>query len=104
MCYISEAYPTGPFSSRSDRRSLCGTRGSLQGTDAPLSGQERPRITQGAILSKVMTSVTRIHDLGLLVLGLILVVGVIQLGARERRPAHVAARAWHRTAVRDAGP
>ena len=41
--------------------------------DAPLSGQERPRITQGAILSKVMTSVTRIPDLGLLTLGLILV-------------------------------
>ena len=44
---------SGPFSSRSDRRSLCGARGSLQGMDAPLSGQERPRITQGAILSKV---------------------------------------------------
>ena len=43
--------------------------------DAPLSGQERPRITQGAILSKVMTSVTRIPDLGLSTLGLILVRG-----------------------------
>ena len=40
---------------------------------APLDGQKRPRITLGAIVSKVMTSVTRIPDLGLLVLGLILV-------------------------------
>ena len=50
---IRDMYATGPFSSRSDRRSLCGARGSLEGMDAPLSGQERPRITQGAILSKV---------------------------------------------------
>ena len=41
--------------------------------DAPLSGQERPRITQGAIFSKVMTSVTRLPDFGLSTLGLILV-------------------------------
>ena len=34
----------------------------------PLDSQKRPRITLGAIISKVMTSVTRIPDLGLLVL------------------------------------
>ena len=35
----------------------------------PLDSQKRPRITLGAIISKVMTSVTRIPDLGLLRFG-----------------------------------
>ena len=46
--------------------------------DAPLSGQERPRITRGATCYFIEGCATRLYnkdapDLGLLVLGLILV-------------------------------
>ena len=57
--------------------------------DAPLDGQKRPIITRGAILLKVMTSVTRIPDLGLLVLGLILVHATLSTHLQNSAQCHV---------------